>query len=195
MSLASAFLQSNGENGDYNQYWYSVYTIDQIVADIVDQAASSANEATFTIAFLSTPSIYYSLPEKLRRQSYVFDFDKVWETDRGFVFYDFNKPDSGIPRHLLKGCDMVVIDPPFITRDVWEKYEITSKILLKDCIEGRSKVLCTTVHENALMMNEMFGAKSTAFMPSIPNLVYQYNLYTNYDSRIFEKINPEIPEL
>jgi len=34
----------------------------------------------------------------------------------------------------------------------------------------------------------------TAFMPSIPNLVYQYNLYTNYASEVFANKNPEIPE-
>jgi hypothetical protein len=33
-----------------------------------------------------------------------------------------------------------------------------------------------------------------AFLPSIPNLVYQYNLYTNYPSAVFAKKNPEIPE-
>jgi hypothetical protein len=33
-----------------------------------------------------------------------------------------------------------------------------------------------------------------AFLPSIPNLVYQYNLYTNYPSAQFAVKNPEIPE-
>jgi hypothetical protein len=32
-----------------------------------------------------------------------------------------------------------------------------------------------------------------AFQPSIPNLVYQYNLFTNYDATTFAKANPEIP--
>ena len=33
-----------------------------------------------------------------------------------------------------------------------------------------------------------------AFLPSIPHLVYQYNLYTNYNSDVYSKKNPEIPE-
>jgi hypothetical protein len=32
------------------------------------------------------------------------------------------------------------------------------------------------------------------FKPSIPNLVYQYRLYTNYESSTLSQLNPEIPE-
>ena len=42
-----------------------------------------------------------------------------------------------------------------------------------------------------------FGISITtniAFLPSIPHLVYQYNLYTNYNSDVYSKKNPEIPE-
>lgn len=43
-------------------------------------------------------------------------------------------------------------------------------------------------------MEELLQVKPTAFKPSIPNLVYQYNLYTNYDCERFQTPNPEIPE-
>ena len=45
----------------------------------------------------------------------------------------------------------------------------------------------------AAMLDEILGVKSTNFQPSIPNLVYQYNLYTNYPSETYDKKNPEIP--
>jgi hypothetical protein len=46
------------------------------------------------------------------------------------------------------------------------------------------------------MSQEVMGKEvmMSAFMPSIPNLVYQYNLFTNYPSEIFSNKNPEIPE-
>jgi hypothetical protein len=44
-------------------------------------------------------------------------YDKKWESDPGYVFYDFNEPES-IPQELLHSFDMVVIDPPFITHEV-----------------------------------------------------------------------------
>jgi EEF1A lysine methyltransferase 1 len=43
-------------------------------------------------------------------------------------------------------------------------------------------------------LTDLLGAKTTLFQPSIPNLVYQYNLFTNYPSTVFSKTNPEIPE-
>ena len=84
--------------------------------------------------------------------------------------------------------DMAVIDPPFITREVWEKYTEAAKILVK---EG-GKLLCSTIDENADFMNELLGVTAIKFRPSIPNLVYQYSFYTNYSDEKQDQPNPEI---
>ena len=44
---------------------------------------------------------------------------------------------------------MVVIDPPFITHDCWEKYEKTVTLLLRD---QDGLVMATTVTENQELM-------------------------------------------
>ena len=44
------------------------------------------------------------------------------------------------------------------------------------------------------MLFELLGVKKQVFKPSIPNLVYQYNLYSNYDDEDLQKINPEVGE-
>jgi hypothetical protein len=189
MSLSDGkkFLNDIKEDGDHNQYWYSSYTIKQMVDDITATGGR--------VGFLSTPSIYFSLEDELRKDCFVFDFDKQWESDRGFVFYDFNKPDE-LPAELLRSFDMLVIDPPFITHEVWRKYGDTAKLLLKagPTEDNASKVICTTVIENADLLKELFGVTPTAFLPCFPTLVYQYNLFTNYPSDIFAKLNPEIPQ-
>ena len=87
---------------------------------------------------------------------------------------------------------MVVIDPPFITREVWEKYTTAAKLLLKP--EG-GRVLGSTIDENEEFMNELLGCQRRAFRPSIPNLVYQYSLYSNYDSEGLNSPNQEIPQI
>jgi hypothetical protein len=38
-------------------------------------------------------------------------------------------------------------------------------------------VVASTVAENGPLMAELFGAAPCAFLPSVPNLVYQYSLY------------------
>lgn len=104
--------------------------------------------------------------------------------------YDFNKP-SDVPVELHHTFDCVVIDPPFITREVWEKYAETARLLLT----ASGKVIGTTVAENESMLGEILpGMTATKFKPSIPNLIYQYNLFTNYSPSVLCEANPEIPD-
>ena len=90
------------------------------------------------------------------------------------------------------------------------------KSIDSDFLEGvpNGKVILTTVIENEKLLFELFGAKPTVsdkvkiatkhcpdpffniqvFLPSIPHLVYQYNLFTNYPPLVLNVKNPEIPE-
>lgn len=51
------------------QYWYSNYTINQMAEDCVNVGGR--------IAFLSTPSIYFALPDAAREKSFCFDVSIV----------------------------------------------------------------------------------------------------------------------
>mmetsp|Transcript_80348 Transcript_80348/g.176135 ORF Transcript_80348/g.176135 Transcript_80348/m.176135 type:complete len:378 (-) Transcript_80348:213-1346(-) len=175
------FLKETQERSDLNQYWYSQPTIDAFVEEI--------SACGGTAALVSTPSVYFSLPQEVKARCKVLDFDRQWEWDAGFVFYDFNKP-IDVPADLHCSFDYVLIDPPFITREVWTLYAETAKLLMKD----GGRLLCTTIFENAAMMKELLAVTPTLFRPSIPNLVYQYSIYTNYRSERLEKLNPEIDE-
>jgi len=145
---------------------------------------------TKSCAFLSTPSIYFSLKEKpVKEAAKVFDFDTKFAKDPNFVFYDFNKWEE-LSSELHGTFDMVVIDPPFITREVWEKYAACAKALLKS--EGI--YLISTIDENEAMIKELTGSLRRTFRPSIPNLVYQYSFYSSYSHPALDEQNPEIPE-
>lgn len=69
----NAFLRLTKENEQLNQYWYSEHTITTMVKEIetnVDLALCN-NKA---VAFLSTPSVYFSLTRaELKQKSMVFD--------------------------------------------------------------------------------------------------------------------------
>ena len=102
--------------------------------------------------------------------------------------YDFNKPEE-IPESEKGLYDFVVIDPPYITREVWEKYAEAVKIVLAD----GGKILLSTIDENEAMLQEVLNVRRVTFRPSIPNLVYQYSFYANYEDEELDKVNPEIP--
>lgn len=112
------------------------------------------------------------------------------------MYYNFEEPEN-IPTSLQNQFDMVVIDPPFITKGVWESYQKSVTKLLKHDLfssdkknnkrkenpnqrdAGQSYILATTIAENESLMKDLFNARPTVFRPNIPNLIYQYKVYTN----------------
>lgn len=81
----TSFLGENPENGDLNQYWYSRKTISTIVDEIVSLKV-------LRVAFLSTPSIYFSMPQDMRDNSYLFDvsfskFNMACSSVKSFVTF------------------------------------------------------------------------------------------------------------
>ena len=57
-----------------------------------------------------------------------------------------------------------------------------------------AKLLVSTIDENEAMMGELLNLTRCKFRPSIPNLVYQYSFYSNYEDPALLETNPEIPE-
>eukprot|EP01062_Namystynia_karyoxenos_P061979 TRINITY_DN5478_c0_g1_i1.p1 TRINITY_DN5478_c0_g1~~TRINITY_DN5478_c0_g1_i1.p1 ORF type:complete len:428 (+),score=197.77 TRINITY_DN5478_c0_g1_i1:90-1286(+) len=179
----ATFQKSTMERSELNQYWFSKATGDAFVAEVLAQSSKGA-------AFISTPSLYFSLPEgELRSKCKVLEFDRQWEKDPGFVFYDYRKPEE-VPIALFGAFDYIVIDPPFITEECWKAYAATARLLLA---EG-GKLLCTTIAENAPFMKGLLGVERVEFRPSIPSLVYQYETFTNYHPTAhLDTVNTEVP--
>lgn len=65
----------------------------------------------------------------LRQAAWLLDYDDQWATDPHFFKYDFKQPEA-LPAHLRGAFDCVVIDPPFITREVWALYAQAAQLLL-----------------------------------------------------------------
>mgnify|MGYP003684240313 CR=1 FL=1 len=179
-----------------NQYWYSPATISMMVRVIRRHclgsplgAEGAPVPARLECAFVSTPSIFFALDEAERASSRVLDYDRKLGTEQhGVLFYDYNEPDK-LPSALKGAFRAVVIDPPFITRDVWEKYAETARWLLAP----GGMVIATTVVENAPMMADLLAVHPNRFLPSIPNLPYQYALYTSFDAPDLDATNVEVP--
>jgi 16S rRNA G966 N2-methylase RsmD len=177
------FLAVVPEKGDLNQYWYSKGT----VAALADEIRAQAPES---VAFLSTPSIYWAFSKAERRNFRVLDLDEDFSADPGWVKYDFKAPDA-LPSALHHSFDMVVIDPPFITEEVWTLYAAAAKLLLR---EG-GMVIATTVQENEPLLSRLLNTKRARFLPSIPHLVYQYAVFVaGFEPKVLCLSNPEIPE-
>jgi hypothetical protein len=60
-----SFQKNYEEKAEFNQYWYSSQTIKKIVEEILLIGGKTA--------FLSTPSLYFCVPEERRGECYLFD--------------------------------------------------------------------------------------------------------------------------
>ena len=195
--LAEDFIQETKERTDLNQYWYSPTTIETLVGEIQDlyddDETNNKDPLRNLAALVSCPSIYFALPEHLKSRCVVLDLDTQWKLDPGYHCYDFNiHPNQQLPSHLQNNFKLIIVDPPFVTREVWEQYAISSK-WLGTC--NNCRYICTTIHENAKMMKSLLNLTSNQFRPSIPSLVYQYSTYTNYTSERLNVLNPEIDQI
>ena len=116
---AKRFLLRNPEKAEHNQYWYSPPTIEVLAGEAVALASlSTEGSAPCRIAFISTPSLYFAVPAAQRSSCWVLDIDRKWAKDPHFVYYDFNDNEGCLGAELRGTFDLVVIDPPFITREV-----------------------------------------------------------------------------
>lgn len=64
------FLDQTNENSNLNQYWYSKTTIDTLCAAIRESCVISGGKR---VAFLSTPSLFFSLTDEERESCALFD--------------------------------------------------------------------------------------------------------------------------
>ena len=91
-------------------------------------------------------------------------------------------------QYLKHSFDYLVIDPPFITEEAWSKFANFALYLQK---EG-CKIIACSIAENKDRLKKLLNLDIKTFQPSIPHLVYQYNIYANYDDEELNKKNPEI---
>ncbi|CAK82102.1 unnamed protein product (macronuclear) [Paramecium tetraurelia] len=183
MKKKNLFLAKKAEDSTLNQYWFSEQTIEFLV-DHIESIYQNGQK----IAFLSTPSIYCSLKnQEVKQNSALFEFDLKLNKEKGFVFYDFNKPIEGLEQ-FKNTFDIILIDPPFITEEVWGKYAQTINYIKKE----DAKILCCSIKENAKMLYELIKVVPQQYKPSIPHLIYQYDFYCNYEHEILKKVNDEI---
>lgn len=186
-SKKNKFLKIYGEKEDFNQYWFSENTIEFIVNQIEKYGKK--------VAFVSTPSVFFSVNETIQKNSILFDYDEIFtKKSKNAVKFDYREFD-----HITdydNSFDFILVDPPFINEEAWTKYSNFIKKIAKKREDDNtvldSKILTCSIAENQEILLRLLNLKLRTFQPSIPHLVYQYNFYTNYEDDEFNKKNEEI---
>ena len=175
------------EKAELNQFWYSCKTVDVLISELV-----LLNPRR--VAFLSTPTLF-AAAQLAQVPGDLFDIDpdvcdKLMGENWKYVPYDFRSPEVANDR---KGSyDVAILDPPFISSNVLQAYSLTVHQLL---VEG-GKVIVSSVQENGEILSALFPQiRLVRFKPSIPNLVYQYSLFTNYQLHTGSRLDQDNIEL
>ncbi len=186
-SKKNKFLKVYGEKEDFNQYWFSETTIEFIVNQIEKYGKR--------VAFVSTPSVFFSVNENLQKNSVLFDYDEIFtKKSKNAVKFDYRDYDN--ITDYDNSFDFVLVDPPFINEEAWTKYANFIKKISKKNEEDNTildcKILASSIAENQEILSRLLNLKMRIYQPSIPHLVYQYNFYSNYEDNEFNKKNEEI---
>ena len=182
-SKKNRFLKLHPEKEQYNQYWFSEDTINFFIEQITRHSPTK-------IGFVAVPSVFFSLDKETQEKSFMFDIDeKLTKKHKNGIRYDFNEGDYETKFPELKNTfDYLVIDPPFITEAAWSKFADFAKFLKKE----NCKIIACSIAENKDKLKQLLDLDMKVFQPSIPHLVYQYNIYANYNDEELDKKNPEI---
>ena len=63
---------------------------------------------------------------------------------------------------------------------------------MKKIIKPDGKILLSSIDENEEMLKGLLSVQKKKYRPSIPNLVYQYSFFANFDDPQLEIVNEEI---
>ncbi|KAF1319623.1 N6-adeninemlase domain containing protein, partial [Globisporangium splendens] len=169
-----SFWQKYPEKEELNQYWYSAETVDKLATEVLaemtqrgrvaflsipsvyfavksKQTTQSLDCILFDVRYLCCIFASVGFWERMVLTFYLrvdAQFDDKFATEGShFVHYDFNRPEA-IPKELLESFDFLVIDPPFITKEVWQQYAAAARLLLRS---SQSKILLSTIGENGFL--------------------------------------------
>ncbi|XP_008690343.1 EEF1A lysine methyltransferase 1 isoform X1 [Ursus maritimus] len=169
------------ENWQLSQFWYSQETALQLAKEAIAAAGERGR-----IACVSAPSVYQKL-RTLHREDfsvYIFEYDKRFAIyGEEFIFYDYNNPLDLPEKIAAHSFDIVIADPPYLSKECLGKMSETIKYLTQGKI-----LLCT----GAVMEEEaakLLGVKMCKFIPKhTRTLGNEFRCYVNYDSGLDREI-------
>jgi 16S rRNA G966 N2-methylase RsmD len=182
-SIASSdAIMMPSEDWQLSQFWYDDTTATMLAREALATAGDHGR-----IACISCPTLYMRLralkPASCTAICLEYDerFHALFGSD--FVPYDYNDP-LNLPSELHATFDIVVADPPFLSKECLSKTAVTVKWLTKKNI-----LLCT----GAIMADtacEVLNVQECRFQPRhANNLANEFRCYANYDTVLLDAVN------
>ncbi|XP_048388181.1 EEF1A lysine methyltransferase 1 [Stegostoma tigrinum] len=165
------------EDWQLSQFWYNDETALRLAQEAIEASGHNGK-----IACISTPSVYQKLKQLWNGEfsAVLLEYDRRFSVyGNEFVFYDYNNPMNLHEDLQPHSCDIVIVDPPYLSEECLSKITLTVKYLTKGKI-----LLCTGAIMEDLAA-KLLSVKMCKFLPKHnQNLANEFCCYTNYESRL-----------
>jgi hypothetical protein len=168
----SLSIQAFQENWQLSQFWYSPSTIDILVEEIKTQVTNTA-----LVACIACPSVYVQLRNEIKN-TVLLEFDTRFSVfGDQFIHYDYSFP-LHLDTNLKHKFEFIILDPPFLSLECFEKSCETVKFLLAP---GGKILVCTGLVMEELIKTRL-GCLLQSFEPRHANgLSNAFGSFCNYD--------------
>ncbi|WCJ34120.1 EEF1A lysine methyltransferase 1 [Euphorbia peplus] len=167
------------EDWRMSQFWYDPSTAETVAMEVISLLRNTSHPNP-RVACIACPTLYVYL-KKIEPGVCVklLEYDKRFGQYGGdFVYYDYNEPEQ-LPDELKHGFQVVVADPPYLSKECIEKVKHTISFLKSP---EQSNVLLLTGEVQKDRAAELLGLHPCGFKPQHKNkLGNEFRLFTDYD--------------
>lgn len=168
------------EDWRMSQFWYDHHTAQTLAQEVLTLCKSDSQSLSTRVACVACPSLYAYLKNMDSDVSVqLLEYDKRFEQyGSDFTFYDYNQPED-LPLELKRGFDIVVADPPYLSKECLEKVAQTVSFLARS---EKPFLLLLTGEVQKERAAELMGLLPCGFRPRHSSkLGNEFRLFTNYD--------------
>lgn len=168
------------EDWRMSQFWYDHHTAQTLAQEVLTLCKSDSQSLSTRVACVACPSLYAYLKNMDSDVSVqLLEYDKRFEQyGSDFTFYDYNQPED-LPLELKHGFDIVVADPPYLSKECLEKVAQTVSFLARS---EKPFLLLLTGEVQKERAAELMGLLPCGFRPRHSSkLGNEFRLFTNYD--------------
>ena len=166
------------EDWQLSQFWYSEDFASKLGQLIINNSSPKSK-----VAMISCPTGYFHMKSSKFKAKYEYDlelklleFDKRFEKFSEFQFYDYNDP-LNLPTELQHEFDLICVDPPFLSKECWEKFKVTIEYMKKPS----SKVIaCTGLVMTEFLKTELGLEKLDMEVTHSNGLSNEFGVFSNF---------------
>lgn len=170
------------EDWQLSQFWYNHETAVRLMDEVLAILPENGR-----CAFIACPTVWKVMrKEHPEIHNVLFEYDTRFATgDQSFVEYDYNNDESIEQTYssLKDSFDVLIIDPPFLSRECFEKVSHLVKFIGKSSPQCKH-IICTGAVQEENIKEFFPGSHRVVFQPKHErNLMNPFACFVDYETK------------